>query len=42
MVKVVSPDFTCFAMMWKYKIKETLKCESRNVNLKFDILQMLW
>ena len=28
---VVSPDFTCFATKWKYKIKGILKCDSRNV-----------
>ena len=28
---VVSPDFTCFATKWKYKIQGILKCDSRNV-----------
>ena len=28
---VVSPEFTCFATKRKYKIKGTLKCDSRNV-----------
>ena len=28
---VVSPDFSCFSTMWKYKIKGILKCDSRNV-----------
>ena len=28
---VVSPDFTCFAIKRKYKIKGILKCDSRNV-----------
>ena len=29
--EVVFPNFTCFATKWKYKIKGTLKCDSRNV-----------
>ena len=28
---VVSPDFTCFATKWKYKINGMVKCYSRNV-----------
>ena len=36
---VVSPDFTCFATKRKYKTKDILKCDSRNViyliNCKF-------
>ena len=36
---VVSPDFTCFATKRKYKTKDILKCDNRNViyliNCKF-------
>ena len=28
---VVSPDFTCFATKWEYRIKGILKCDSRYV-----------
>ena len=28
---IVSPDFTCFSTKRKYKIKATLKCDSRNI-----------
>ena len=28
---VISPEVTCFAIKWKYKIKGILKCDNRNV-----------
>ena len=28
---VISPDFTCFATKWEYRIKGILKCDSRYV-----------